>query len=111
MELTLNVYEDGEIKKTYTAEAYNIMFGTVEDLINAIDFEKFQSGKDDDLIKGVASAIPKIFGIIKPLLKDIFIGITDKEIKQCRLLDIASVIVKVIKFTMSQVMEGAKGKN
>lgn len=116
MELKLNVYNKDKVEKTYIAESYNIMFGTVEDLINAIDFDKLKTGKDgklvdDELIKAVAGAVPKIFGMIKPLLKDVFPGLTDEEIKKVRFLEVAKVIVNIIKFTAAQVMEGATGKN
>ena len=49
--------------------------------------------------------------MIKPLLKDIFDGITDDEIKKCKLSDVAKVIVKVIKVSMSQIVVDAKEKN
>ena len=111
MELKLDIYDKKEVKKTYTAETYDIMFGTVEDLIDAIDFDKIQSGKNDELIAAVAKAIPKAFGLIKPLLKDIFDGLTDDEIKHCRVSDIAKVVVNVIKFAIVQVSVGASEKN
>lgn len=111
MELKLNIYNKKEITKTYVAETYDIMFGTIEDLINAIDFDKLKSGKEDELINAVATAIPKVFGMIKPLLKDIFDGLTDDDIKHCRVSDIAKVLVNVIKFAIVQVSEGAQGKN
>ena len=31
MDLKLNIYDKKEITKTYTAETYDLMFGTVED--------------------------------------------------------------------------------
>lgn len=111
MEIKLPIYEKREVVKTYTAETYDIMFGTVEDLIGAIDFEKFTSGTDEDLISGVAQAVPAVMGLIKPLLKDIFDGLTDDEIKKCKLSDIVMVVVKVIRFSLAQIKAGATGKN
>ena len=111
MEIKLPIYEKKQVVKTYTAETYDIMFGTVEDLINAIDLETFTTGKEEDMIKGVAKAIPAVFGFIKPLLKDIFDGLTDDEIKKTKLSDVARVVVKVIKFSMAQVIVDASSKN
>lgn len=111
MEIKLPIYEKKQVVKTYTTETYDIMFGTVEDLIKAIDFDSFTTGKEEDLIKGVAKAIPGVFGFIKPLLKDIFDGLTDDEIKHTKLSDVAQVVVKVIKFSMAQVIVDAKSKN
>lgn len=111
MELKLNIYEKRKIVKQYKAETYDVMFGTIEDLMDVVDFEKFKSGKDEDLIQGVAMTIPKVLGLIKPLLKDIFDGLTDDEIKKCRISDIAKVLVEIVKFTIVQVSQGATGKN
>lgn len=111
MEIKLPIYEKRQIVKTYTAETYDIMFGTVEDLINVIDIDKFMSGSDKDFAAGVAAAIPGVLGLIKPLLKDIFEGLTDDEIKHCHLADIVNVVVKVIKSSVTQIVVDAAGKN
>lgn len=112
MEVKLNVYQGREVVKTYTAETYNIMFGTVEDLIGVIDIDKFTSGDDKDFVRGVALAIPGVMELIKPLLKDVFDGLTDEEIKHCRLSEIVNVVAKIIKFSIGQiVVEAGTGKN
>ena len=111
MEIKLPIYEGKQVAKIYTAETYDIMFGTVEDLIDAVDMEKFMSGNNNDLVEGVAKAIPKIFGMIKPLLKDIFEGLTDEEIKHTKVKDVAKVIVAIVKFSVSQVVTDSNEKN
>ena len=111
MEIKLPVYEKREVVKTYTAETYDILFGTVEDLINVLDLESFTTGKDADLVKGVARAIPGAFGMIKPLLKDIFPGLTDEELRNCKAVDIARALVSIIKYSVAQIMSGATEKN
>lgn len=111
MEIKLPIYEKRQVVKTYTAETYDIMFGTVEDLIGVIDVDKFLNGDDKDFVRGIASALPGVFGLIKPLLKDIFDGLTDDEIKCCRLSDIVNVVVKVIKSSIAQIAVDATSKN
>lgn len=111
MEIKLPIYEKKQVVKTYRAETYDIMFGTVEDLIGVLDFDKFTSGKDEDLIKGVALAIPKAFGLVKPLLKDIFEGLTDEEIKNCRMSDIIVALAAIIKFSVAQIVQSINSKN
>ena len=37
MDLKLNIYEKRKVIKTYTAETYDLMFGTVEDLLDVMD--------------------------------------------------------------------------
>ena len=89
MILKLNIYNKKNITKTYTAESYDIMFGTVEDLLNLIDLEKFNNSKNDmEFIKVVTEAVVKGFDIIKPLLKDIFEGLTDDELRNTKISEI-----------------------
>lgn len=111
MELKLNIYEKRKVVKVYTAETYDIMFGTVEDLIDLIDLDKLQTGADVELIKVVGDIVMKGLGIIKPLLKDIFDGLTDDELRCTKTSEIAFVLVEIVKFTIAQIGKGASGKN
>lgn len=112
MILKLNIYNKKNITKTYTAESYDIMFGTVEDLLNLIDLEKFNNSKNDmEFIKVVTEAVVKGFDIIKPLLKDIFEGLTDDELRNTKISEIVNILVSIIKITMTQITSGTKTKN
>ena len=109
MKITLPIYEKKEVVNVYEVDSYNILFGTVEDLINVIDLDSIGAG--DDFNRVVTKAIPKVFGMIKPLLKDIFDGLTDEEIKNCRLSDVVNVVVWVVKSSISQIDVNGSRKN
>lgn len=111
MELKLNIYNKKEIVKTYTAETYDLMFGTVEDLIDLINLDKLQTGSDVELIKMVSEIVMNGIGMIKPLLKDVFNGLTDEELRNTKTSEIASVLVEIVKFTIAQISKGGNGKN
>lgn len=111
MELKLNIYEKRKIIKTYRTETYDIMFGTVEDLINIIDLDKMKSGSDSEVIKLVGEVVMNGLGVIKPLLKDMFDGLTDEELRNTRVSEIATVLVEVVKFAITQMGSGSNGKN
>lgn len=111
MEIKLNIYDKRKVVKTYTTDAYDIMFGTVEDLIDILDLDKIMSGDDKELIQVVAHAIPKAFGLVKPLLKDIFEDLTDDEIKHTRMSEVAKCLLTVIKFSISQITGETDSKN
>lgn len=111
MELKLNVYNKREIIKTYTAETYDLMFGTVEDLIDIIDLDKLKSDSDVELLKLAGDVVMKGLDIIKPLLKDIFDGLTDEELRNTKTSEIATVLVEIVKFTIVQISKGGNGKN
>lgn len=110
MELKLNIYKKKEIEKTYTAETYDLMFGTVEDLINIIDLDKLEKGTDAEIIKLVGNVVMKGMDIIKPLLKDIFEGLTDEELRNTKVSEIAKVLVEVVKFSITQMNQGGNEK-
>lgn len=111
MDLKLNIYEKKKIVKTYTAETYDLMFGTVEDLIDLIDLDQLKNGTDTEIIKLVGKVIINGMGIIKPLLKDIFEGLTDEELKNTKVSEISTALVEIVKFSISQITKGTNGKN
>lgn len=111
MELKLNVYDKKEVVKTYTAETYDILFGTVEDLVEIIDLDSVQNGNDGEIIKLALKLVINGMDILKPLLKDIFDGLTDEELKKTKVSEVANVLVEVVKFTISQIMKGQNSKN
>ena len=111
MEIRLPIYKGKEVVKTYTAETYDIMFGTVEDLFDVLDVEKLASNNDRDFLSAILIALPKIFGIVKPLLKEMFEGLTDDDIKHCRLKDVARVLMIVISYSIGQISGGTDSKN
>lgn len=111
MDLKLNIYEKKKIVKTYTAETYDLMFGTVEDLIDLINLDQLKNGTDAEIIKLVGKVIINGMGIIKPLLKDIFEGLTDEELKKTKVSEISTALVEIVKFSISQITKGTNGKN
>lgn len=111
MELKLNIYNKKEIVKTYTAETFDIMFGTVEDLIQLIDLDNVNVEDDTQLIKTAAKVCMGGMDVIKPLLKDIFDGLTDDELRCTHVSELARVLINIVKFTINEMMSGATGKN
>lgn len=108
--MILNIYDKKEVIKTYEAEQYDLMFGTVEDLMTIFDVDSLKTGSDVELIKLVTNALPKCMNIIKPLLKDIFDGLSDDELRQVKLVEVAVIIVDVIKYALEQISTGFGSK-
>lgn len=111
MELKLNIYEKKKIIKTYSSDTYDIMFGTIEDLINIIDLDKLGSDNDIELINVAVELVMKSFDAIKWLLKDIFEGLTDEELRHTKTSEVASTLVEIVRFTIAQIGKGGNGKN
>ena len=106
--IKLNIYKEGnkyEIEKVYTAESYELMMGTVEDIVGIIDLEKI----DDD--KEIAKMILKGYGQIKPLLIDVFPGLTEDEIRRVKVPELVPVIIGIGKAALESMTVFQKAKN
>ncbi len=128
-ELKLNVYKGRKIEKTYTAETFDIMTGTVEDIMSLVDIDKFGSSKSDESIQSQSDEskeslkdnmsmivefgriIKGAFGIAKPLIKEIFDGITDDEIRRTIIKDIAKLFMSIATFGMAEMKGTSDEKN
>ena len=111
--MKLDIYDHKTVVKTYETDTYEIMFGTVEDLINAAKLDTIENGSDAEIVVAATNLVTTSMDTVKDLLKDIFEGITDDEIKHTRVSDIVNVIVEVILYAVGQisVFGGNKRKN
>lgn len=109
--MKLNVYKKREVVKTYEADTYDLMFGVLEDVADAVHLDELKSGSDAEIIKIVGNLVLHSMGTVRDLLKDIFPGITDEELKNTRVSEIAQVIIDVVKFTIAELMKGFGSKN
>ena len=111
MDLKLNIYEKRKIIKTYTAETYDLMFGTVEDLLDVMDIDNIQADNRTELLKAVAKVLAHSMDIVKPLLKDVFEGLTDEELRNTKISEIADALSNIVTYSINQITKGNNGKN
>lgn len=104
--MKLGIYEKKQLIKEYKADTYDLMFGTVEDIAKAMNIDGLQTGADVEIIQMAANLIKTNMDTVKDLLKDIFDGLTDEEIKKTKVREIARVLVDVVKYTVSQLKTG-----
>ena len=109
--MKLNIYENKQIVKTYTADAYDLPFGIVEDVAEAVDLDSLKTGSDVEIIKMVGNLVLKSMGTVKALIKDIFEGITDEEIRKTTVPEIARCLVDIVAYTIAQLNIGNSSKN
>ena len=109
--MKLNIYEKKEVVKTYETDSYDLMFGVVEDVAEAVDLDSLKTGTDAEIIKMVGNLVLKSMDTVRNLLKDVFDGITDDEIKKTKVKEIATVLVDIVKFTILQLNLGVDKKN
>lgn len=110
MELVLNIYgkerdkETGkrEIVKTYKTDEYDLMYGTVEDILTIFDVENMNDTNE------ILKMVMKTMNQLKPLLKDVFYGLTDEELKYIKVKELIPVVVGILQIAKEQFSDGSK---
>ena len=108
--MKLNIYNKKQVIKTYTADTYDLMFGTLEDVAEAVHLDDMKTGTDTELLTMTMNFVLHSMDTVKDLVKDIFEGITDEELRNTKVSELADVLLDVIKYTLSQ-MGKLKTKN
>lgn len=92
--MTLNIYSrknKDEIEKVYAADTYDLMFGTVEDIIAIIDVDKL----NDNM--AVAGMVMKGWKQLKPFIKDVFVGVTDDELNRVKVKELIPTFAAIFR--------------
>lgn len=98
MELKLNIYGKGnKVEKTYKTETYDILYGTLEDVLEIVDVDKI----DDAL--SIGKMVIKLLPQIKPLLKDVFEGLTDDELRCVKVKELVPLMMNIFKFAFDEL--------
>lgn len=108
--MKLNIYNKKQIVKTYTADTYDLMFGTLEDVAEAVHLDDMKTGTDSEILTMTMNFVLHSMDTVKNLVKDIFEGITDEELRNTKVSELADVLLDVVKYTLSQ-MGKLKTKN
>lgn len=103
--MKLNVYKNqNEVEKTYEVDAYDIMYGTVEDVFDIL--EGVENTNDTSEILAV---INKNRDKLNDLLLDIFgaEGLTKEELRKVKVKEIVPVFIDLFRY----VQESFRSKN
>lgn len=105
--LLLNIYDENNavITKQYKAEEVHILFGTIEDLIDLLDENVLQD--NNELAKVLIKAMKKL----KPILKQVFTGVTDEELKYTRTDELVPLFMQILAYMFTQVNSLGGSKN
>ena len=112
MELRLNIYKkQNEVEKTYSANTYDLMFGTMEDFIEIIDLDKLSSNKNEDFVSAIARLVTEGMGQLKPLFLDVFEGLTEEELRRTKVNELVTIVFNIIKYSVAQINSTGARKN
>lgn len=113
MELKLKVYKNGEVEKEYTTDTYDLMFGTIEDIVSLLDGVMIENAEGEAATNFEMGKIIEMvtdgMGMLKPFLKEIFTGVTDEEIRRTKVKELVPLFLDIFKFAFGEIA-GAAGK-
>lgn len=104
MKLELNIYEKQKKIKEYSIEDYDVLYGTVQDIL--LKFETISELSDIEVIKMVLNNRE----FVESIIKSIFIEITDEELRKTKFKEIAIVFINIVKNTTVEIAGAFKGK-
>jgi len=108
MELKLNIYNGKEIEKTYVSQDFMLMMGTCEDILKLVDVDKLTGDLNDETaMMEVLKIVIKAFGEFKPMMMQIFDGLTEDEYRRTSVAEVAKVVISVVKYTFSELFNVA----
>ena len=115
MELKLNIYTDkrlSEVEKTYVCNDFEISLAVAEDILDLVNVDMFTNKLTEDeqftmLIKLVVGGKEKF----KDLVKNVFVEITDDELKRTKLKDFVKVVYNIIVYAIAGLTSIADEKN
>jgi len=109
--LKINVYDKNKIKKTYETDAYSLMLGTIEDFLEVVNINDFINLSSENITAILSKSIANSLPFFKSLLKDVFDGITDDELKNVKIVEIVQVVIDIMTYAFNELSIGNKSKN
>lgn len=109
-ELVLTTYkrENGKkvIDKIYKSTTYDINFGIVEDVADALESVTVND-KQEEVLKVILKNIKNV----RPLLFDVFDGLTEDELRTVSTKEVIKVIYGIIEYAMNELQGIVVPKN
>lgn len=107
--MLLNIWKDqARIEKTVQADAYDIMLGTVDDILALLD-DVLKLDEEGDFNGLLLDLIRKNLPRVKHLLKEIFPSLDNDDLKKIKLKELVPLFVELVMYC-KELME-YDGKN
>ena len=107
--MKLNIYEKKKIVKTYETDAYDLPWGVVTDVTNAINLDNLKNGTEEELYQAVGTLLITSGGMVNEMMKDMFDGLTDEELRKASTPEIIECIIDVVIYTINRITKGFEG--
>lgn len=105
--MKLNIYKNqNEIEKTYETDAYDLMYGTVEDVLDVLDGLTGKDVTNDDFIRVINENREKL----NELLLDVFPGLDEAELRRIKIKELIPLFMELFGFVKNS-LSSSKAKN
>lgn len=117
MELTLPIYDDdGNVVKTYTSHDFDLMTGTCEDILKALDIDRVvaMSGDPSKMSKEIIRIVLIGYDRFRPFLFRAFKGLTEEEFAHTKMKEVGRIITAIAIYTINElfsIMGSASSKD
>ncbi len=99
--MKINVYKNQkEVAKTFETDAYDIMYGTVEDVLGILD-KLGTNASNDDIFK----AISDNRGKLEDLMLDIFPEMTKEDLRHIKLKEMVPFFLELFVYVKNSFSE------
>lgn len=97
--MKLNIYAENkmDIAKTYEANDYDLFLGTIEDFIQIVDIDKINDKTE------VAKMVAKGYTKLKPIIFDVFPGLTEEEYRSVKLSELVQTTIQIARAAVTNL--------
>ena len=113
MDIKLNIYTTRlcrKVEREVVAQAFDLSTGVCEDVLKTINIDMFEGGlqalSEDSQKELMIDIVKKGYPFFIELIQEIF-ELTDDEVKRIRVVDVASVMMDIVKYSVSKVFESS----
>lgn len=107
MTLNLTVYkEDGHtVDKVYTTDEFHLLTGMCEDVLEEVDIDKMLNNgvNEQELGKMVLSLVLKNRKRFKPIMQQVFYGLTDEEYERTEISEVGRNVMQILVYTITSL--------
>ena len=106
MELKLNIYDDdGQIVKTYSSHDFDLMTGTCEDILKAIDIDRIMANMKNTEMLGqeIIRVVLVGYDKFRPFIFKAFRGLTEEEFAHTKMKEVGHIITSIAIYTINEL--------
>lgn len=104
--MKIDIRKHGEIIKTYTADIDDVNYGVIEDVSRIVDLEMLDNMTDQETIKLMNDIVKTKASEVKSILKEIFDGLTEQELRQVKPRQISAALYEIVVYTINDLVAG-----